>query len=92
MATLRRDSTEYVSIPITAPVDIDSDVVEVAFVHGQNNVPADWFAATVTDGVAKVLVGPDGVIELTPQTWYVVVRVTDSPEVPVVNAGALIVT
>lgn len=83
-------STEYVSVPFTANVDPESlSGVELAFVEGTAGDPEDWLDATVEDGAAKILVGPEGDIELTVGLWSVWTRITDVPEVPVEKSGIL---
>ncbi len=95
-------SLEYVPVPVRAlvngaPYDPTADVVEMAFIPTSQAYPvdSDWNAATwETSGVAAgteylavCLVGP-GAVELPAGVYSVFVRVTDSPEVPVVKADS----
>ena len=49
-----------------------------------NNMPNTYNAA--------ILVGPNGVVTLSTGTYLVIVRVTDSPEVPVLFSGSMVVS
>lgn len=98
-------SREYVHVAVTAadvdntPVDPSSSAVEIAIVTAGTSVAdgdfddATWDALGDDPYVAKVLVGPGGspsVTTLTAGTTYdVYVRVTDSPEVPVLYAYSI---
>ena len=63
-------------------------------------VPASWTLgswetdtiAGQTAYVAKILVGPGGAfVPAAGTSWYVWVKVTDSPEVPILMVGTLVV-
>jgi hypothetical protein len=91
-------ATLYVDVPVVAPagVTITSDVVQVAFLRSGKPGVGDWLAAawaTNTSGqtVARILVGPGGLV-LASGDWYEWVKVTDTPEVPVFLAGKVTVT
>jgi hypothetical protein len=91
-------SLEEVPVTVTAPVGINptSDTVQMAFL----SVPpptqptslqwntAAWQSLSIPY-VALCLVGPGGTITLTQGEWYVWIKVTASPEVPVKYAGLL---
>lgn len=84
---IRADSKEFVVVPLTkVPVGIDlsSDTFEMAFVTKRTS-PATWHAAIydATDNTVAILVGP-GALVLAPGFWVVLLRVTDSPEIPVI--------
>lgn len=96
-------STEYVRVPVTVtdtagtPIDPTGDPVQMAFTATRAEPDTgDWVTATwETSGsshYARVLVGPGGTKTLTDGNWRIWVKVTDAPEVPVINAGALIIT
>ena len=90
---MRSDSTEYVHIPITTDLDITGDTVTVGFVAAKNDEPATWYPTVHETGGVKILVGPEGgTAELAEGTYYLVVKITDNPEVPVLNAGKLKIT
>jgi hypothetical protein len=79
-------SVEYVSAPVTSDVDLSALPVEMAVSAGPlNPVEEDWQAAEWDGSDARLLVGP-----LEAGTMYSVwVRVTSSPEVPVIYSGPL---
>jgi len=54
--------------------------------------PTAWADPDPLDGGLGVLVGPNTANVLTVGTYDVKVRVTDSPEVPVINAGTIVIT
>lgn len=90
--TIRPDSTEYVTATVTADHDITGDTIEVALpVSGV--APVTWIGADVLSVVEvsgkwvatyRILVGPaSGDVSLEAGTYDWILRVTDSPEVPV---------
>ena len=92
-------SSEYVRVSIAAreagtTVDPTSDTVEMAFVTTGEPGNTDWHTASwENDGAthyARILVGPAGVA-LPIGKYGVWVRVTDLPEIPVRNAGKLVI-
>lgn len=103
MATIRISSLslEYVRAQVAATVvgaaiDPSTDTVKMAFTApGINPVTGDWHSAiweTVgANHYALCLVGPGGTVALPVGRYRVTVKVTDSPEVPVQDAGTLIV-
>lgn len=91
--SIDRDSVEYVKVPVTAPADISitSQPVSIAVVDvAARPAPGDWKTASWDGNTAKTLIGP-GVLPLSPGTYKVWVKVTDSPEVPVLVAGTITV-
>lgn len=102
MLSISALSKEFVVIPVAVteadgdPANPTNAVVEIAFVAADTDpIEADWFDAeweTVgTTYYAKVLVGPtSSTITFTADTTYdVYVRVSDSPERPVLRATPL---
>jgi hypothetical protein len=90
------ESLEYVKVWVDAKrsgvsFDPTSDVVEMAFTTGSDIDEADWQNSSwETIGrkyYARCLVGPGGAIELDDGLYQVWVRITDSPEIPVLTAG-----
>lgn len=79
-------SVEYVKVPVTASVALSSLPVEMAVITGTADpAEGDWQSASWDNGYARLLVGP-----LTADTSYTVwVRVTSTPEIPVMQAGSL---
>lgn len=95
-------SLQYVRYSITAlvngvPYNPTADVVQFAFTQtGVDPVSGDWKTGsweTVVGPpqlyVARCLVGPAGTIALAKGTYNVYVKVTDSPEVPVLFVDTL---
>lgn len=96
-------SLAYVLVPIATKqsgVDVDptSTTVEMAFTNeGTAPVSGDWKTGSwETDSsqfvpiyYARCLVGPAGTVTLTAQVWDCYVRITDSPEIPVMPAGQI---
>lgn len=101
-------SLQYVGIPVTATTtsgaayNPTSDTVQMAFMPQATQFPSsgDWKTATWgTDTsnllfpyAAYCLVGPGGTITLGLGSYYMYLKVTDSPEIPVLVAGILQVT
>lgn len=91
--TIRADSTEYVTATVTTDHDITGDVIEVA-TPAKGAAPETWTATSVlsvTEGTPgkwtatyRLLMGPaGGDIALAAGSYDWVVRVQDTPEVPV---------
>ena len=105
-ATISALSLIYVRVPVQATkagvqYNPTADSVVMAFVP-VGTVPAsgDWKAATweVENATAQVptynarcLVGPGGTVQLAQGSYVVWVKVTDSPEIPVLQSDALTV-
>jgi broad specificity phosphatase PhoE len=100
-------SREYVSAAVTAkaagtPVNPTSDTVEFAFTTvTAKPASGDWKTGSwdgtqpQTPGnayIAHCLVGPGGTVELPAGRYTMWVRITDSPEVPVIPFGLLHIT
>lgn len=86
-------SKEYVHVPVTGATV--SDPVELAVIDYTAEEPTtdDWQPADAWDGTtAKLLIGPGGTAELANGTYRIWVRVTATPEVPVIRAGLLRIT
>jgi hypothetical protein len=103
--TKSRLDTSYIQVPVQAVINGQaynptSDVVALAFMSAWA-LPAspDWHTGSWTGStapgiyLAQVLVGPENAgVDLTQGTYTVWVRITDNPEVPVINSGTLIIT
>jgi len=96
-------SKQYVTVPVTYTDDVTGNTVEFAFTQGAEPVEADWAsgdwdgAATAISAseyrqTARALVGPATDFVLTDGWWFAWLRVTASPEVPVLKAGSFLVT
>lgn len=92
------ESLEEVPVLVSAPIGVNptSDAVLMAFLAVPPPVQpqlADWQTAdwltTSAPYTALCLVGPGGTITLIPGLWYVWLKITAAPEVPVKYAGIL---
>jgi hypothetical protein len=97
-------STQYYLVPVAATkvgvtYNPTGDTVQFAFMPTATAVPqvSDWVAGawdTNTSSVlfpysAKCLVGPSGTTNPGIGRYYTYVKITDSPEIPVLIAGLL---
>ncbi len=108
MLSIYAASKQYVTVPITNSEGINptSDVVQFAFLGPVQNVgQANGLVPTanttyytgswqnsVSPYIAAILVGPGGTVTLTAGTYLVVVKITDSPEQPVLFSGPMVVS
>jgi hypothetical protein len=98
--TMSSLSTQYVLVPVTSLVAGQSvspvaDEVQFAFAPVGSD-PSAWTPGSWQDGttnglyVAQCLIGPaNGGLVLAPGLYEIWVKVTDDPEVPVLQAGLL---
>jgi hypothetical protein len=95
-----RESVEKVQARVYAPADPTGDTVEFSF-PAEGSRPTVWSAGSwdgsYSNGYATA-VGPTvgftdsaATVELAVGTYLVFVRVTDDPEVPVRQAGAIVI-
>ena len=102
--TLPAATLEYVRFPVRATVNgaaynPTADVVTFAFLTAELTQPTapDWKSGSWESGangtyLARCLVGPSGTVTLAAGVYYVWIKVTDSPEVPVMLAGTVEIT
>lgn len=107
MITQSALSCQYVQAAVSAtvsgaPYNPTSDVVQFAFTRAPAAPgPSDWVAGS-WDGAtprppgstyaAQCLVGPGGTITLAAGTYTMWIKITDTPETPVINVGLLKIT
>lgn len=95
-------SLQYVQaqVEVTSedPYDPTGDAVTFAFTRSPLTEPADddWTPATWTTWPgpqywAQLLIGPGGNLQLADGTWQAWLRITDSPEVPVLKPFTLVI-
>jgi hypothetical protein len=94
---IRIDSTEFIYGTVTADHDLAEANIEVALpVTGEP--PQTWYTAAITEVVTgtdtwtatyRLLVGPEGSVELSVGKYDWTFRLTDTPEVPVRKAGTV---
>ena len=84
-------SIEYLYVPVTSDVSLSGLTVHIAVIPpGSDPVSGDWKAAAWSGDSARILIGPGQSIALSAATAYTVwVKVTSSPETPVIRAGAI---
>ena len=96
-------SLQYVNVPVNAtkaglPYNPTSDAVSFAFLtsiaatpQSSNWVTGSWTTLTNLNYpyVAQCLVGPGGTTQLSAGLYVIWIMITDSPEVPVLQAGQL---
>lgn len=100
-------ATEYVLIPVSATksglsYNPTADAVQFAFMPTATQVPgiSDWVtgswdtdtASLIYPYSAKCLIGPAGSVTLGLGTYVIYVKITDSPEIPVLVCGQLQIT
>ncbi len=99
-ATIPALSREYIYVPVTVFGDDDPTElpVHMAFLPERSDRPvdadwaiADWDPTAITPTI-RCLVGTGGTIELTPESYWVWVRITGAVERPVRQTGQLKVT
>ncbi len=85
----------YVTVTVEGAT-LDAQPVTVRLTpHGQPPggwVPAGWVGAPGPTREARVLLGPGAALDPPPGTYLVAAQVTDTPEVPILPAGTLVVT
>lgn len=103
---IRHGSLEYLPVLVNAfragePYDPSSDSVWIALPDlDQNPISGGWKSATwdtvVVDSdtlyYAKILVGPGGDIDLALGDYDILVKISASPETPIIRAGRLTIT
>lgn len=91
-----RLSVEYLLVPITSTLpaaNLDDLVVKMAVVDdGEQPVTADWQTAEWIGTSIAALIGPGTDIDLGPGTYDVWVKITASPEEPVLESGSIHIT
>lgn len=103
-ASLRQVFADVSAVRNGAAVDPTADTVQMAFLAEPPETAspesgdwktASWETNSTTDPdqyKAKCLVGPSGTVTLAEGTWYVWVKITDLPEIPVEYSGIIRIT
>lgn len=79
-----RESVEFVPVLVTLDNNTITNGIEFSVtLPSARPTDSSWFAATLLAGETGFLTGT-----YTPGTWKVWARVTDSPEIPVIDCGA----
>lgn len=82
-------SVEYVSVTVTADVTLDTQPVAISLDHGTTWLTAGWQGSAGTTRSARTA---SPVTFTERDNLPVHVRVTDTPEIPIIRAGTLNVT
>ena len=98
-------STQYILVPVRAqsmglPYNPTGLTVEMAFIDGWAEPgsgdwnAASWASTSTVNGayLAQCLVGPEGTITLAIGAYQTWVRITGSPEIPVIATGTTTIT
>jgi hypothetical protein len=90
-----RDSEEYLAVSVTADVTLTTQQVEIAVTLDQPGeddwLTATWVGTAGTTRQARLTPAQMGT-DRAPNEWLVFVRITDTPEIPVLLAGSLRIT
>lgn len=85
-------SVEYLHLPVTGD-DTTGMPVQVAVVlEDTEPAPGDWNTATWVAGAATLLIGPGTVLELADGIYGAWVKITATPEIPVLYCGQIVIT
>lgn len=87
---LYRGATEYVEASVTSDVTLDTQPVAFSFDGGTTWTAAAWTGSPALTRTARLLVVASTTFT-TPGIYTLLVKVTDSPEVPVISAGGVTV-
>lgn len=91
---ISRDSVEYVKATVTADVTLDATVTVAIAITAPGGTPswlaAEWTGDESTTRTARTTSAVTFSTANYPLSGYIVrVKLTDSPETPIVNAGSL---
>jgi hypothetical protein len=95
---MERESLERLMTPVRSGLgDVSGFPVQIALLaDGERPTAEDWHDATWgTDGgetVAVLLVGPAGVVDPGPGSYRTWVKITATPEVPVIKSARFQIT
>lgn len=86
--TIMRGSTEYLTVSVTADITLDAQPVAFSF-DRTIWLPAEWVGTAGTTRSARLLVSDTNLPAPPTTSTAVYVKVTDNPEVPIVQAGGI---
>lgn len=92
MLRIPSTSKQYIGIPVSGANN--TMPVEIAIIAATAEEPAagDWKTAVWDGSSAKILIGPGTSLALADGTYRAWVRVTATPEIPVIRSGRLQIT
>lgn len=82
-------SVEYLSVTVTSNIVLDTQPVTISPDRGVTFYAATWLGAPSTQRQAQILLGTTEAPMPSCGVYTVYVRVVDSPEIPVIDAGTL---
>lgn len=85
-------SIEYLHLAVTGNYTTDMPVQAAVVLEDTEPTVDDWHAATWVAGGARILTGPGTGLELTENIYGAWVRITATPEIPVLYCGQIIIT
>ncbi|MEV0584090.1 hypothetical protein [Nonomuraea sp. NPDC050310] len=86
-------STEYVKVPVTGPGDFTALDVDMAILpDGEEPSSGSWVSAAWIGTSAAVLIGPSTSFALSNGLYGIWVRITSTPEEPVLGPFPLFIT
>lgn len=85
--TIVRGTTEYLKVELTADVTLDAQPVDFSLDNGETWLAATGLGAAATTRTYQHLLLPAE--QPASSTVDVLVRITDNPEIPIINAGTL---
>lgn len=88
--TYTAGSEEYLTVTVTADVELDAQPVSISIDNKATWLPATWVGDPGTTRKART--SSPVTFSATPRAYSVHVKVTDSPEVPIIRAGSFSVT
>lgn len=83
---LPQGTVEYVKTPVTASVSLDAQTVVISIDNKATWLPAVW---TGDVGPVRTARTSNPVTFSTKGPMHVYVKVTDTPEIPIMNAGLI---
>ena len=87
----RAGSVEYLTVTVTADVELGAQPVSLSMNDGVTWLPCEWVGAAGTTRKART-VDPVTFTAGTRSNIGVLVKITDEPEVPIVRAGSLTIS
>lgn len=88
--TIHRGTTEYLKVELTADVTLDTQPVEFSLDDGTTWLTAEGIGAAAMTRTYRHLLLPEE--QPAGSVVEVLVRITDNPEIPIINAGSLTIT
>lgn len=85
--TIVRGSTEYLKVELTADVTLNAQQVDFSLDGGETWLTAEGVGSAATTRTYRHLLLPGE--QPAGSSFEVLVRITDTPEIPIISAGSL---